>query len=58
MSKVIIVRCVLCLKPYNINYAHMIGNMPQCPHCKCYGVSFDEVMTLQPEIEEKLKEIK
>lgn len=36
----------------------MIGNMPQCPHCKCYGVSFDEVMALQPEIKEKLKELK
>jgi hypothetical protein len=54
MSKVIIVRCVRCLKPYNINYAGEMENTPQCPHCKCYGMSFDEVMALQPEIKKQL----
>jgi hypothetical protein len=29
-------------------------NTPQCPHCKCYGMSFDEVMALQPEIKKQL----
>jgi hypothetical protein len=32
-----------------------MGNTPQCPHCKCYGMSFEEIKALQPEIEEKLK---
>ena len=58
MSKVIIVRCVRCLKKYNANYAYMEENTIQCPHCKCYGMSFDEIIALQPEIKEKLKEIK
>ena len=58
MSKIIIVRCVRCLKLYNINYAGTMENTPQCPHCKVYGMSFEEIMALQPEIEEKLKEIK
>lgn len=58
MSKIIIVRCVGCLKLYNINYADIMESTPQCPHCKFYGMSFDEVMALQPEIEEKLKQIK
>jgi hypothetical protein len=58
MSKVIIVRCVRCLKPYNIQYCSLYGDTPQCPHCKCYGMSFEEIIALQPEIKEKLKETK
>ena len=58
MSEVIVVRCVRCLKPYNIQYCNSYENTPQCPHCKCYGMSFEEIMALQPEIEEKLKQIK
>lgn len=57
MSKVIIVRCIRCLKPYNIIYAVEMGSTPQCPHCKCYGMSFDEIMALQPEIKQKLSEL-
>jgi len=55
MNKVIIVRCVRCLKPYNINFAGEMEYTPQCPHCKCYGMKFEEIQALQPEIEEKLK---
>ena len=57
MSKVIVVRCVQCLKPYNINYAGKMEYTPQCPHCKCYGMSFKEIMALQPEIKEKLENL-
>lgn len=57
MSKVIIVRCIRCLKPYNIYYAGEMGNTPQCPHCKCYGVSFDEIMSSQPEIKKQLSKL-
>jgi hypothetical protein len=61
MSKVIIVRCVRCLKPYNINFAALEydcsngSETPKCPHCRTYGMSFEDIIKLQPEIEEKLK---
>lgn len=58
MSKVVIVRCIRCLKPYNIYYAGEKGYTPQCPHCECYGVSYEEIMALQPEIKEQLKGLK
>jgi len=57
MSKVIIARCVRCLKPYNVNLANMEEYTPQCPHCKCYGMKYEEIMAMQPEIEEKLKKV-
>lgn len=58
MSKVIIVRCVRCLKPYNIQLCGSMEYTPQCPHCKVYGVSFEDIMALQPEIKEQLKGLK
>jgi hypothetical protein len=30
---------------------------PQCPHCKCFGKSFEDIMALQPEIKQKLSEL-
>jgi len=50
MSKVIIVRCPRCLLPFNANYAALVENTIQCPHCKCYGMEDEEFFNLQQEI--------